>query len=197
MNTPHHIFFVGHSAAGKGTQAKLLKEYFDTEALHPTTIFETGAHFRTLIEGETYTQKKTKQYIEDGKLPPAFLGVSVWSSLLVERYEEDHHYIIDGTPRVPSEVPLWEGAFDFYDWYPLVIELVVSDEWAKEKMIHRGRADDKDVHDVDERVTWFHSSVTPAIALLEHNPRVTYIRINGEQTIEEVHADIRRIFSHE
>jgi adenylate kinase family enzyme len=197
MNTSRHIFFVGHSAAGKGTQAKLLKEYFDMEGIYPTTIFETGARFRTLIEGETYTQKKTRQYIEDGKLPPAFLGVSVWSSLLIEHYEEGRHYIIDGTPRVPSEVPLWEGAFDFYDWHPFVIELVVGDQWAKEKMIHRGRADDKDVHDVDERVSWFHSSVTPGLSLLEKNPRVTYVRINGEQTIEEVHADVKRIFSHE
>jgi adenylate kinase family enzyme len=197
MNTPRRIFFVGHSASGKGTQAKLLKEHFDTKDGNATTILETGARFRTFIEGETYTQKKTKQYIEDGKLPPAFLGVSMWSTLLIEKYEENQNYIIDGTPRVSSEVPLWEGAFDFYDWYPSVIELVVSDEWAKEKMIHRGRSDDKDVHDVDERVAWFHSSVTPALSLLEKNPRVTYIRINGEQTIEEVHAEVCRIFSHE
>jgi adenylate kinase family enzyme len=195
MEKPHFIFFVGHSAAGKGTQAKLLKEYFDTEGIHPTTIFETGARFRALIEGETYTQKKTRQYIEEGKLPPAFLGVSVWSNLLMEQYREGTHYIIDGTPRVPSEVALWESAFDFYDIHPHIIELVVGDEWAQEKMIHRGRADDKDIHDVKERVAWFHSSVTPAIELLEQNPRTTYTKINGEQTIEEVHADIVKLFS--
>lgn len=195
MEKPHIVFFVGHSASGKGTQAKLLKAYFEKSTAFPCEIFETGARFRELITGPTFTAQKTRQYIEDGKLPPAFLGVSVWSALLVERYQEGSHYIIDGTPRVPSEVALWESAFDFYDIYPHIVELVVGDEWAEEKMVHRGRADDKDIHDVKERVTWFHSSVVPAIALLEQNPRTVYTKVNGQQTIEEVHADIVKIFS--
>lgn len=195
MEKPHIVFFVGHSASGKGTQAVLLKQYLEKYTSYTCEVFETGAKFRELIKRDVFTAQRTSQYIEDGKLPPAFLGVSVWSNLLIERYKEDTHYIIDGTPRVPSEVALWESAFDFYDIYPFVIELVVGDEWAKEKMIHRGRADDKDVHDVDERVHWFHSSVIPALSLLEKNPRVRYIRINGEQTIEQVHADIQKLFS--
>jgi adenylate kinase family enzyme len=195
MEKPQIVFFVGHSAAGKGTQARLLKTYFEEHTTLPCEIFETGARFRELITGSTFTAQKTREYLEDGKLPAAFLGVSVWSNLLVERYHEGSHYIIDGTPRVPSEVPLWESAFEYYDIHPHIIELVVGDAWAEEKMVGRGRADDRDIHDVKERIAWFHSSVTPAIHLLEQNPRTTYTKINGEQTIEEVHTDIVKIFS--
>ncbi len=187
----HIVFFVGHSACGKGTQTTLLKNFFvEADGEHTVRVFETGKKFRELIQKDSHTAKKTKAYIDEGKLPPAFLGVTIWTSLLIETYSGTEHVVIDGTPRVPVEVPIWETAFDFYDWYPHIVYLNVSDEWAREKMHLRGREDDKDSDDVEGRIAWFHSSVIPSIDLLKKNTRCTFHEINGEQSIEEVHSAV-------
>ncbi|HWC57624.1 MAG TPA: nucleoside monophosphate kinase [Candidatus Paceibacterota bacterium] len=188
---PHAYIFVGHSGAGKGTQVALLKEKI--KAHHPETdIFhlETGALFRRFSTDTTYTASKTAALMGQGKLPPAFIGVHVWSHELVGRYDNEPFVIIDGTPRVAIEVPLLLSAAAFYNWEVYVIALEVSDAWALDRLVARGRDDDRDEQERTERMRWFHSNVVPAITLLQHSPDVHYERINGERPIEVVHADI-------
>ena len=182
--------FIGQSGSGKGTQVQLLDQAI--RAMHPEhSIFhlETGEAFRALVGGESYTAKKTKEYIEAGTLPPAFLGVHMWSHALIAGYEGQDHVFLDGTPRVAAEVPALLSAISFYGWHPHVIYIAVGDTWAKDKLLARGRADDNQ-EDIDGRIAWFYQSVLPAIDMLKASPDVTLHTINGEQTIEQVHADI-------
>lgn len=183
--------FIGQSGSGKGTQVELLKKKI--QSLEPgAKVFdlETGNMFRQLIAGTTYTGKITRGMIEKGQLPPSFLGVHAWSHSIIENYTGDQHVFIDGTPRVAEEVPTFCSTFEFFDWYPHVINIKVSDEWAYEKLKSRGRADDSDEARLWGRIQWFHESVIPAIDLLKECPRVTFHSISGEQTVECVHKDI-------
>lgn len=189
MNKGVYIF-IGQSGSGKGTQVELLKKKIlslDKDA----KIFdlETGNVFRELIKGKTYTGKLTREMIEKGKLPPSFLGVHAWSHSIIENYTGDQHVFIDGTPRVAEEVPELCSTFEFFDWYPHVFYIVVSDEWSYDRLKARGRADDNET-DIWGRIEWFHTSVVPAIELLKQSDRVTFHSIAGEQTIECVHKDI-------
>lgn len=188
---PHAYIFVGHSGAGKGTQVALLKEKL--KARHPeTAVFhvETGALFRHFVTDDTYTARTTAALMDQGKLPPAFIGVHVWSHELVGRYNNETFVIIDGTPRVPIEVPVLLSAAAFYTWQVHVIALEVSDTWALERLMARGREDDKDETERTERMHWYHTNVVPAIALLQEDKSVDYMRIDGERPIEDIHADI-------
>lgn len=190
MNKGVYIF-IGQSGSGKGTQVELLKKKI--QSLDPTaSVFdlETGKVFRELIAGTTYTGKRTKALMDEGKLPPSFLGVHAWSHSVIENYRGDQHVFIDGTPRVADEVPALCSAFEFFDWYPHIIDIQVGDEWSYDRLKGRGREDDKDEQDVWGRIQWFHESVVPAIELLKQSPRVTYHCVPGEQTIEQVHKDI-------
>ena len=189
MNKGVYIF-IGQSGAGKGTQAALLEQKI--KALDPgakTFRLETGVAFRNFIAKDTYIAKKTRQTIEDGKLPPSFLGIHAWSTMLIDNYDGEQHVIVDGTPRIKDEVPELVSAFEFLDWHPHVINIEVSDEWSYERLKGRGRADDNE-QDIWGRIQWFHESVVPAIDLLRQSERVTYHTVFGEQTIEAVHKDI-------
>lgn len=183
--------FIGQSGSGKGTQVSLLQKKVQT--LDPsiqTYHLETGDTFRKLISENGYTAKRTKELLDEGVLPPAFLGIHAWSHLLIENYDGAQYVFIDGTPRVAVEVPALLSAFEFYDWHPHVFYIQVGDEWAYDRLVNRGRPDDKDSHDVWNRIQWFHESVIPAIELLKASDRVEFHLIHGEQTIEAVHQDI-------
>lgn len=189
MNKGVYIF-IGQSGSGKGTQVDLLKKKIltlDKDA----KIFdlETGKVFRELIAGSSYTSKRTKSFIDSGKLPPSFLGVHAWSHSIIENYNGDQYVFIDGTPRDAHEVPALCSAFEFFDWYPHIINIEVGDEWSYDRLKGRGRADDNEAS-IWGRIQWFHESVVPAVELLKESPRVTYHTIYGEQTIECVHRDI-------
>jgi len=183
--------FIGSSGSGKGTQAALLRRKI--QSLYPDKeIFylETGAKFREFIHNDTYTAEHTRKMIDEGKLPPAFLGVHIWSHELINIYKDSQIVLIDGTPRMPAEVAILLSAFSFYNWHPHIINIKVSDQWSHDKLKLRGREDDKDDKSVNERIAWFHENVAPAIELLRKGENLTIHDIDGEHSIEEVHESI-------
>lgn len=185
--------FIGQSGCGKGTQVALLTEKIKSlDQDHGILYLETGKRFRELIATDLFTAKKTKEMMEEGKLPPPFLGIHAWTHFLIEDYDGNSHVIMDGTPRVPDEVPILLSACRFYDWETHVIYIDVGDEWAYEKTKGRGRADDVDEKKIWGRIEWFHESVIPTIELLKNDPSVHFHHIAGEQTIEAVHEEICR-----
>jgi adenylate kinase family enzyme len=193
---PQIYIFIGQSGSGKGTQALMLeKKLQEIDPEHGVLYLETGKHFRDLIETIGYTAKKTKAVMEEGKLPPPFLGIHAWTHVLIKEYDGQSHVIIDGTPRVAAEVPILITAAEFYGWHPHVVFIDVSDEWASDKMEHRGRGDDRDENDIWGRIQWYHESVVPTIELLRQSSLVDFHTIKGEQSIEAVHDDICKEFA--
>jgi adenylate kinase family enzyme len=190
----HPVYlFIGQSGAGKGTQIALLKEALLKQ--DPATKFfvvETGDKFREFITSTTYTAGLTRELMDHGSLPPAFLGVHMWAHELMEGYDGKATVFLDGTPRVAEEVPLLLSAAGLYNWTIDVVYLQTSDEWAYARIKGRGRADDATEHAIMGRIEWFHTKVEPAIELLRASPLVRFHGIQGEQTIEQVHADVLR-----
>lgn len=188
----HPVYlFIGQSGSGKDTQLNLLQQKL--LVLDPTMksfSLKTGDKFRAFVEKHTFTSELTVKMMAEGKLPPAFLAVHMWTEELVERYDGTTTVFIDGTPRVPSEVPLLLSAATFYGWQIDVINLQVSDEWANTRIKNRGRTDDTVEKAVWGRIQWFHESVQPAIELLRESPLVRFHNIAGEASVEQVHKDI-------
>lgn len=187
----HAYIFIGQSGSGKGTQAALLESTLKEESPTQSLLhFETGTIFRSFIESPSYTAKKTREAMEAGVLPASFIGIHVWSHQLIETYTGQDSVIIDGTPRVAAEVPVLLSASKFYGWHTTVVFIDVSDTWANERLLGRGRVDDTVDHEREARLAWFHSTVMPAVELLKASSDVTFISINGERPIKEIHAEI-------
>lgn len=196
--TPHTFVFIGRSGCGKGTQAKLLIEKLkEKNAETPVFYLETGQVFRDLLARGTYTGNEAKAINNAGGLQPEFLAVWAWAHILVENMRGDEHLIIDGTPRKLHEAPVLDSAFKFYNrTKPFIVYVNVGEAWARERLMARKRGDDT-AEDIEKRLAWFNSDVVPAINFFKDNENYRFIDVVGEQTVEEVHADIMKAIEHE
>ncbi|MBX4216073.1 nucleoside monophosphate kinase [Candidatus Parcubacteria bacterium] len=185
------IIFIGRSGCGKGTQAKLLGEYLKAkDAAHPVRYLETGDKFREFIAKDGYSSRLSRAILERSDLQPPFLAIHFWSDWFVDNLTGGEHLIVDGTPRYLDEARALTGAMQFYARTPIVLHLDVPREFSEKHLRERGRADDKRAGDIEKRLAWFETSVVPAIEYIKQEPTYRYVRINGDQPIEKVHAEI-------
>ena len=184
------VIFIGRSGCGKGTQSALLIDYFKTLGKE-TLYLSTGNEFRKLIaEGDNFTSKKVETILEDGGRPADFLCVAIIANFFKANFDESKNIILDGGLRSLNEAKTVSDVFEFYEIKNApVFYIDVSHEWSVEKMKGRHREDDSEEIFATKK-KWFDEEVMPAIHYLETNPQFTFHNINGEQTVEQVHADI-------
>lgn len=189
---PQTFIFIGRSGCGKGTQAELLQQKLREKTPEiPIFYLETGERFREYIQSGTYSSNLSKDVMDQGGLQPEFLAVWNWSSLFVEKMQGNEHLVLDGTPRKLDEAAVLDSAMKFYKREkPFVIFLDVSKDFSIARFKDRGRADDKSLQAIEERMKWYEEFVVPAVRYYWQNDNYKLLHINGEQTIEEVHAEI-------
>lgn len=189
----HTIIFIGRSGCGKGTQADLLKDrisHYDPEK-RSILYVETGDKFREFIRGEGFSSRLSKAIYERDERQPDFLACLMWGNMLLDELDENMHLVVDGAPRALSEALLMSTAFEFYERTDLVvIYLNVSRRWSEDRLLSRGRSDDRSLAKINKRLDWFDKDVMPAIEYYRKDFKYRFLEINGEQTIEKVHADI-------
>ena len=185
------FILIGRSGCGKGTQGKLITEYLKkVDPEHNTLYIQSGSEFREFIKGSSATQKISNELYKADKLQPEFLSVYMWINILLRSYTGSEHLIFDGAPRRRHEAGVLDSVFDFYGLVkPYVIHIDVSESWATERLTARHRMDDKS-EDITKRLAWYMTDVVPAIEYYKNNPRYTFININGERSIEEIHEDL-------
>ena len=190
--TARTFIIMGRSGSGKGTQSELLRQYLaEHDSKRPMLCIETGADFRQLATKRSLTARKVKSTLETGSLLPYFLAIWNWSDILVKKLTGHEHLVIDGAPRMLPEAEALESAFEFYGRSPVTVFWVdVSVRWATERLTARGRADDLNPADIKNRLDWFDREVLPAINFFKREERYEVIKINGEQSVAEVHEAI-------
>lgn len=189
----HTVIFIGRSGCGKGTQADLFKNRITRLDSDKRQILyvETGDHFRKFIRGDSFSSGLSKEIYDQGGRQPDFLACLVWASMLVEELLPDMHLVFDGAPRSLPEAILLSTAMKFYQRErPVVIHLNVSRKWSEDRLLSRGRIDDSSISKVNKRLNWFDEDTLPAIKHFRDNKLYRFIEVNGEQSIEKVHADI-------
>ncbi len=184
--------FVGRSGCGKGTQAALLMDKIkERDSEHQILYVETGDHYRSFVRGKNLSSRLANDIYEHDDLAPVFLGCWLWSNVLINELEEGMHLIFDGTSRALLEAEVLATALKFYKREkPAVIYIDVSNKWSDDRLLARGRADDRSLSKINKRLKWFETDVLPAIEYFKKNPYFHFIQVNGEQPIEKVHADI-------
>jgi len=121
------LIFIGPPGVGKGTQAKLVKEYFGVVHL------STGDILREEISQSTPLGIKAKSYIDKGHLVPDNELLNIMSKRLNED-DATKGYLLDGYPRT---IPQAEGLDNFLDEMNQKINAVVSIELNDESIIKR------------------------------------------------------------
>jgi adenylate kinase family enzyme len=181
----------GASGSGKGTQAHLLIDLLKKiDSEKEVMYIETGQKFRDFADGPSYTAALVKGVMSTGALLPEFLPIWMWTEILVHDFKGNENIIFEGVSRREHEAPILDSALRFYKREkPFVISLVVSKEWATQKLMARGRYDDTPA-DIKERLAWYDKNVIPAIDFFKNDPYYKVVEINGEQSIEDVHKEI-------
>ena len=184
------FIIIGRSGSGKGTQARLLKSVLEEKGASVQHI-TTGGGFRNFIQSDNFVAKCSGELNEIGGLQPEFLAVWNWSNIFINTLKENDTVILDGAPRRMYEVPALESAITFLGYKnPTIIYVDVTENWAKERLLARGREDDKDIEDVNRRLAWFELDVLPVISTYIEDPRYKVLHVNGEQSIDAVHQEI-------
>jgi len=185
------FILIGRSGCGKGTQGALLSQYLQTlEPKRDVLYIQCGGEFRKFIQGDSVTEKLSREVSEKGVLQPEFLAIYMWVNYLVKNYKGTEHIIIDGTPRKIHEAGVLDSIFSFYNLdKPTVIYINVSKEWSVERLMKRGRADDKR-EEIIERLSWFETEVLPTIEYYRNSKSYSFVEINGEQDIDSVRREI-------
>jgi adenylate kinase len=190
---PTTVIFFGKSGSGKGTQATLLLKTFERlDAVNRSIYAETGQKFRSFIQTNSdFVSQKITEVLHAGGFLPPFLPIWTWTQFLIDELKTGkEHMVFDGVCRQPEEAPMLDAALQFLGrGTPIVILLDVHHDVVTERLLKRGRFDDKQ-EKIVERLKAFEKSAMPAINHFKKSPNVKFVTINGDQAIEQVHEDV-------
>lgn len=191
INKPQTFILFGRSGCGKGTQLKLIREYFDKEDQNRKQfVFTTGDSFREFFNKNTHASNLSKEITAKGLLQPLFLTISLWGNSFINNLESDDHLFIDGSPRRKDEAIALDSAIKFFNRENVILlDFIVSRETSKARMLGRGRYDDTE-ENTETRLNWYDKDVIPALEYLKEQPGYTYIEIDGEGAIEKIYEEI-------
>jgi adenylate kinase len=183
MNEMRTVFFVGKPGCGKGTQAKLLSQ----ETGWPN--ISAGKQFRGIATEDTVLGHKVKTEIESGALMPHWFAMYLYQKALFS-VAEDSGVIFDGFNRKVPEAELIIASLSWLSRPFKVVNLVVSDEVVRRRLVVRketdGRADDAVV---EERLREYREHTEASIELFRKHGNL--VEINGEQEPEQIARDIK------
>ena len=190
--TQKTFIFVGRSGSGKGTQVEFLKKYLAEK--------DTSRGIKSLVMGELYRNFfKEEGYVQDiardvsmnqGKFQPDFLtnGLFIYNAMHV--VDGVSHLFVDGYPRTIDQFEILKELFIYTKiTSPVIVEIAVSRESVKNRMLARGRGDDSSSA-IDSRLDEYERATVPMIEAMKKDPSVTYIEIDGEPSPDEIHKDI-------
>lgn len=188
---PLNFVFFGIAGSGKGTQVEMLQKYLKDKGMGDDIVYVyPGNEFRKMSDSNPYTGGIIKNIIGNGSLVPNFITDSVFLNAVTTNLKQDSTLIIDGYPRSLEQSITLEKAMQFYQRDSIYfIYIEVSRDEAMKRMKIRSRSDDTD-EGIAKRFDEYVNNVYPAMNYFEGKSGYFINKINGEQSIEEVHAEI-------
>jgi adenylate kinase len=187
---PLTVLFFGVQGSGKGTQVKLLMEAIKARSSEAIIHIDMGALLRASLATGSVTGKLTGEIINIGKRMPDFMPVYLSTKAFADGIVTNkEHIVADGLCRGEDQTRGFDDAMVFYGRSNYhVISLELTDAEATKRLLARGRNDDTP-EGIANRLAWYKTDVAPQLALMEGRGRAVH-RINGDQSVEAVHADI-------
>ena len=202
------LVLLGAPGSGKGTQASLISQRYNLPAI------STGDIFRENIKNKTALGVKVKEVMDSGNLCPDDLTIELVKDRL-SKPDCANGYLLDGFPRNLVQAK----ALDEFNKPDKVLDINVDLNKIERRLIGRRscpkcngsfhidfigdtkvcptcggelviRKDDN-VETVKERLSVYHNQTAPLIEYYQNQGNL--IEINGDQKIEEVFSDIKKV----
>lgn len=185
------IIFVGRSGSGKGTQIDLLKQFIIEEKGLLIKSIVMGDIFRSFFGEDGYIQEVAKDLsVRQGKFQPDFLTDALFVSNVIKNVDKESVMFFDGYPRNSHQLELLKELLEYLGREkPIFINLEVSRQSVKDRMLLRGRGDDHN-EAIETRLDEYDKFVFPMIEKAKSDDYFNYIEIDGEGTVEDIHKNI-------
>lgn len=212
------VIFLGKPGSGKGTQAELFGERLSLNYVGSGDLLRDRK-----LKKDFTGQKLQKVVDTGGLVPtPVIFKLWLDKFEELKKNKNLKGFVMDGSPRKILEAYLIDEALEWYEWNKNVKVVLIDvsnkeviwrltkrrickkcgeiipfvGEWRKVKKCPKcggelkHRADDT-IRGVKNRLSWFKSDVQPVINFYRKTGRL--IKINGEQSIENVFKDILKV----
>lgn len=194
-HTPPHIFvFVGRSGSGKGTQLELLADYIKRTDSREQYKLNMGGMFRNFFQSGLYVAQIANDLTTNqGKFQPDFITTSLFVHDAITHISNEQHLFIDGYPRTQAQAEVLLELLAYARLgTPTVIDIDVSGEEARKRMMLRGRNDDS-AEKIDSRFSEYERTVVPMIEWMKTNPNLSYVKVDGMSTPEAIHEALKQV----
>jgi adenylate kinase len=183
------LLLVAYPGAGKGTQAAKLAAHYKIAHL------SSGALLRTEVANGTRIGQTAADYLQRGDLVPDELVIEMLSGPVLEAVQTGG-YVLDGFPRTVLQaqeayrVAQQVGGIELQ----AVIHLVVGRDELSNRLLARaqleGRSDDTESA-IAHRFDVYDAETEPMLGF--YATRGLLVDINGEQSVQQVFADIAAV----
>ena len=181
---PFNFVLIGRSGSGKGVQSDLLMKKFPY-----LKHIVTGDMFRNLSSQDTDTAYRINETLKRGGLPFDNLATMLWMHEIAFTIKREDGILLDGAPRRIVEAENLGRFLDFLERgaNTFIIFLDTTREEAEKRLLARGRVDDTP-EAIKGRLDYYEEQVASVPKYYEKQGQL--ITINGNQSIENVFADI-------
>ncbi|CZE49221.1 adenylate kinase [Campylobacter geochelonis] len=180
------FLIIGAPGSGKTTDASLIAQMNQS-----VTHYSTGDLLRAEVASGSELGKTIDGFISNGNLVPLEIVVNAIVSAI--KNTENDYIIIDGYPRSVEQMSKLDEVLKLNTDIHLisVIEVDVSEEVAKDRVLGRARGADDNEEVFKNRMKVY---LEPIAAIRKfYTDKGIYQNINGERTVEEIVADMNEL----
>jgi adenylate kinase len=174
------FLIIGAPGSGKTTDAELIAEKNSDRIVH----YSTGDMFRAEVASGSELGKTIDSYVSKGNLVP--IDIVIKTIVTAIKNAPKDVVVIDGYPRSGEQMEELDKFLATDDEVELisVIEVEVSEEVARDRVLGRARGADDNVEVFNNRMKVF----TDPLADIQkfYGDKGLLTKINGERTIEEI-----------
>ena len=174
------FLIIGAPGSGKTTDAELIAERHPKKVAH----FSTGELLRAEVARGSELGKTIASYIDNGNLVP--LNIVIDTIVTAIKSTDKEIVLIDGFPRSVEQMKALDEILSKENDVKLVsvIEVVVSEEVAKDRVLGRARGADDNEEVFNNRMKVYTEPLSEIQKFYEKKGLLH--KINGERTIEEI-----------
>ncbi len=189
--TPVTVAFFGISGSGKGTQAALIEKYLkEKDPSRGIVRPEMGNLLRSFMNTGTPLAMKIGDILHAGGLAPSFMPIHLLTVALNAQFDGTQHAILDGVARRPDQSRALDDFMKIFGRTELhAIELKLSKETAKARLVARGRFDDAKEEAIANRFSWYQEHVVPSVEELRKLGWKVH-DIDSEPDVDTIHKSI-------